>query len=70
MLKHQQAVLKGVRGNRNSFKKELIKSLRWLNNNDLSQFIKWVIDNFYREYSEIIMDVFKGQKNQYPAINR
>lgn len=70
MLKHQQAVLNGVRSNRNLFKKELIKSLKWLNKNDLSHFIIWVTDNFYREYSEIIMDVFKEQKYQYSAINQ
>ena len=70
MLKHQKTVLKGVRNNRILFKKELIKSLQWLNNRELSQLIKWVRENFYREYAEVIREVFKNYKTQYPALNK
>ncbi|TLX77044.1 hypothetical protein E9993_05005 [Labilibacter sediminis] len=66
MLKHQKAVLNGVRNNRNLFKKELIKSLHWMSNSELSQFVKWVKTNFYREYAELINDVL----NQYPALSK
>jgi hypothetical protein len=58
MLEHQKIVLNGVKNNKKLFRKELIKSLAWLNNNEQTQLRKWVKENFICLHAEIIMDVF------------
>ncbi len=59
MLEHQKTVLKGVSNNKQLFKKELVKSLGWLNNSELTVFIKWVNDNYYNLHGDVINEVFE-----------
>ena len=64
MLDHQKIVLKGVSSNKELFKKELIKSLTWLNFYEVKKLKKWVIDNFGDIHPEIIQDVI-NMKYEY-----
>lgn len=57
MLEHQKIVLRGVSDNRYLFRKELLKSINWLNDKDLKEFNRWVYDNFYQEQPEIISEL-------------
>ncbi|NOZ48361.1 MAG: hypothetical protein GXO79_16540 [Chlorobi bacterium] len=59
MLEHQKLVLKGVDNNRQLFKKELSKSLNWLNSDELDKLKSWVLENYFNRYNEIINDVFR-----------
>lgn len=57
MLEHQKSVLKGVSNDKYLFKKELIKSMAWLNLQDQIELRKWVKDNFLNLHPEIVKDV-------------
>ena len=57
MLEHQKIVLKGVSNDKRLFKKELIKSLAWLNAHELTQLRLWLRENFYKQHSDIIREV-------------
>lgn len=57
MLEHQKKVLKSVSFDKTLFRKELIKSLSWLNNKEQIQLAKWVRENFAHLHANIIMDV-------------
>ena len=54
MFKHQKTVLDGVSDNERLFKKELEKSLKWLNPADQPLFKDWVKNTYYNKYPEII----------------
>lgn len=58
MLEHQKKVLTSVSFDKPLFRKELIKSLSWLNEEEQIQLAKWVKENFAHLHSDIIMDVF------------
>ena len=57
MLEHQKIVLQGVSNDKYLFRKELIKSLSWLNENDKQKLIKWVKEQFAHLHADVIMDV-------------
>lgn len=58
MLEHQMHVLRAVADNRELFKKELIKSLKWLNPDQLPLFKRWVNENFHQQYPHLIENAF------------
>lgn len=57
MLEHQKMVLKNVAYNNDLFRKELLKSLAWLNSNDLTQLRVWLRENYWNIHREIIQDI-------------
>lgn len=57
MLEHQKLVLQNVATNRNLFKKELFKSMAWLNAYELTQFRKWVRETFWATHKDVIQEV-------------
>lgn len=57
MLEHQMAVLMAVSNEKILFRKELIKSLTWLDQGELAQLRSWVQANFNTQYPDIIEDV-------------
>lgn len=61
MLEHQMTVLKAVADNHDLFKKELIKSLDWLDPEEKSQLRSWLQENFPGKYSDLINDTFHGK---------
>lgn len=57
MLEHQKKILRGVSQNPDLFKKELIKSFKWLSSNEQILLRRWLFDNFYHLYPETIEKV-------------
>ena len=58
MLEHQKIVLKNVSADKKLFKKELIKSLRWLDPVEIALLSDWVNQEFSDKHSDIISEIF------------
>jgi len=58
MLEHQKVVLLGVSDNKQLFRKEIYKSLRWLNADEIGQLRRWIIERFNGIYDKLIREVF------------
>jgi hypothetical protein len=57
MLEHQKLVLRNVAYNKELFRKELHKSLVWLNSYDISQLFVWLKENFWDLHKDVIEEV-------------
>ncbi len=57
MLEFTKNILKKVSFDKYLFKKELTKSIRWLNKNDLIKLKIWSLTTF-SQYKNIILEVF------------
>ncbi len=53
MLEHQKLVLTHVSNDENLFKRELLKSFKWLNSTEQLQLTKWLMQNFKEKYDAI-----------------
>lgn len=58
MLEHQKAILKAVANNIDLFRKELIKSLIWLSDREISLLRKWVREKFKQTHNDVMNEVF------------
>lgn len=58
MLEHQKTVLQGVSFDKALFKKELIKSILWLTQNEVFLLKQWVIKTFSNNHNDVIQEVF------------
>jgi hypothetical protein len=58
MLKYTEIVLLKVSFNRDLFKKELIKALKWLKREDAQILKTWCIVNFGTVYLDVINEAF------------
>ena len=56
MLDHQKLVLKNVSSNAGIFRKEFVKSLRWLNKAERNQLLQWIRTNFNGYYQDLMKD--------------
>lgn len=65
MLEHQKTVLQAVADNEQLFRKELKKSLTWLNNEEILQLKKWVNENFSQSHAKTIQQVFNSRRAYY-----
>lgn len=61
MLELQKKVLTNVSQNKETFKKELCKSIIWLSADELSDFKQWVKNNYWDTHKEIITEVLYKQ---------
>jgi hypothetical protein len=59
LLEHQKIMIRQIGGNKALFKKELQKSLQWLNEGDLEDLKGWVRENYHEQHADIISEVFK-----------
>ncbi len=59
MLKYTKTVLQKVSFNKDLFKKELQKSLRWLRKDEIIVLQTWCVLNFGSMYMDVIHEVFK-----------
>ena len=59
MLKYTKTVLQKVSFNKDLFKKELQKSLRWLKKEEIIVLQTWCVVNFGSMYMDVISEVFK-----------
>jgi len=58
MLEYTKTILRKVSFDAELFKKELQKSLKWLNNDDVNSLYNWLIENYYHSHKSIINEVF------------
>jgi 3-phosphoglycerate kinase len=59
MLKYTKTILQKVSFDKNLFKKELKKSVKWLKRDEIILLEAWCIINFGSIYSDVIVEVFK-----------
>jgi hypothetical protein len=59
MLDHQKSVLEKVSSDRELFRKEIIKSFRWLKSYEILQLHFWLKRNYGRTHGDIIRDIFQ-----------
>ncbi len=52
-----KTVLNGVHEDKSLFRKELIKSLSWLNQEDQEKFQNWVRERFRYEHADVIDEI-------------
>jgi len=64
MLDLCKTVLNGVHQDKDLFRKELIKSLSWLNKQDQQILQKWVRQTFYSDHPDVIDEIL-NTKFQY-----
>ncbi len=62
MLEHQKIVLRNVAYNHDLFRKELLKSLAWLNSNELTKLRVWLRKNYWSTHKNVILDVLYPYK--------
>jgi hypothetical protein len=60
MLELQQFVLENVSENKSLFEKELRKSFKWLEKEDLCKLYYWSIGKFSQQYHNLINCVYAG----------
>ena len=61
MLEYSKTVLRGVHENKHLFRKELIKSLAWINPRDRDKLQKWVCQYYFSEHADIIEEVLNNK---------
>jgi len=59
MLKYTETILQKVSFNRELFRGELKKSIKWLKRNEIKVLKNWCILNFGAVYMDVINEVFK-----------
>ncbi len=58
MLEHQKIVIDKVSTDRYLFRKELVKSLKWLNPDEIIELQKWVKEKYWKMHEEVIRELF------------
>ena len=59
MLEHQKYVIQNVSDDGELFKKELYKSLAWLEKEEVEELVEWLKSNYWDIYSKEIIIVFR-----------
>lgn len=59
MLEHQKLILAKVSYDKAMFRKEIIKSFKWLKSYEIIHLRKWLTENFGNRHAETINEVFK-----------
>ena len=59
MLEHQKMVLKQLSHNKELFRKEILKSFRWLKSYEIIELHQWLKKNFSKTHNDVIRDVFE-----------
>lgn len=60
MLEFSKNILNKVSFDRNLFKKELVKSFKWLNRNEILALKVWCIAKFGSQYADVIVEAFEA----------
>ena len=58
MLNHQKMVLQKVMHDEVLFEKELTKSIKWLESEDVQELQNWLRTNFWESHKNVIQRVF------------
>lgn len=60
MLDHQKVLIANLSANPDFVRKEVFKTLRWIDNHEVGEFVQWLLDNYYPLYPELFTDLFGG----------
>ena len=60
MLEMSKTVLQKVSFDKNLFKKELVKSKKWLKKEELIALKAWCIGTFGAKYADLVQEVFES----------
>lgn len=58
MLEHQKTIIMNSVHDKNMFRKELVKSINWLNQNEQQKLYLWLKDKYSKMYGDMIEAVF------------
>jgi hypothetical protein len=59
MLEHQKMLLEQLSYDKELFRKEIVKSFKWLKSYEIIMLYKWLKENYGRTHSEVIHEVFE-----------
>ena len=59
MLEHQKALLEQLSYDKALFRKEIIKSFRWLKSYEIIRLYEWLQRKYGNTHGEVIQDVFE-----------
>ncbi|MBN1118775.1 MAG: hypothetical protein JXA77_16305 [Bacteroidales bacterium] len=59
MLEHHKIILQRVSYDKNLFRKEIVKSFRWLKSYEIIELHQWLKKTYGRRHPEIIKDIFE-----------
>ncbi len=59
MLEHQKSILIQLSDNKELFRKEIIKSFKWLKSYEILQLHQWLKNNYRATHGDIIKDIFQ-----------
>jgi hypothetical protein len=59
MLDHQKYILENVVDDRELFRKELKKSISWLEPDDVKKLYLWLKANFWKSHKDLLLSVSK-----------
>jgi hypothetical protein len=58
MLEHQKKLLEQLSYDKELFRKEIIKSFRWLKSFEIIKLHAWLKQNYYSTHRDVIEDLF------------
>jgi len=59
MLNHHILLLEKISYDKHQFKKEIIKSFKWLKSYEIISLYKWLKKNYGKTHADVITDVFE-----------
>ena len=59
MFEHQKILLKQLSYDKELFRKEIVKSFKWLKSYEIIMLHNWLQENFGRTHSDVIQEVFE-----------
>jgi len=60
MLDHQKIILKQLSHDKEMFRKEIVKSFKWLKSYEIIMLRRWLKENFYSTHADVIHEVFEN----------
>ncbi len=59
MLDHQKLILQQLSYDKELFRKEIVKSFKWLKSYEIISLHRWLKENYYRTHRDVIQEVFE-----------
>lgn len=59
MLDHQKSILEHLSNDKDLFRKEIIKSFKWLKSYEIIQLHQWLKENYGKTHQDIIQEIFQ-----------
>lgn len=59
MLDHQKLLLQKLSHDKRLFRKEILKSFKWLRSYEILSLHRWLKENYGRTHSDVIHEVFE-----------